>query len=103
MAILPKVTVDLSASGGLTRKSLNNPVRFTTWALNGPGVQLDDKGIRSSGISYNFVSGALMADRTLICPPDFPSIHMLAQHLNVGRWLFRSADALSVAASLSAD
>jgi hypothetical protein len=103
ITLLPRTEVDLGASGGFSRRSLSNPVRFTTWALNGPGVQLDDKGIRSTGISYNFISGALMADRTLICPPDFPSIHMLAQHLNVGRWLFRSADALSVAASLSAD
>jgi hypothetical protein len=103
ITLLPRTEVGLTASGGLTRRTLNNPVRFTTWALSGPGVQLDDKGIRSSGISYNFVSGALMADRTLMCPPDYPSIHVLAQHLNVGRWLFRSADTLSVAASLSAD
>lgn len=103
ITLLPRTEVDLTASGGFTRRSLNNPVRFATWTLSGPGVQLDDKGIRSSGISYNFISGTLMADRTLVCPPDYPSIHMLAQHLNVGRWLFRSADALSVAASLSAD
>jgi hypothetical protein len=103
IALLPRTEVDLTASGGLTRRTLNNPLRFTTWALSGPGVQLDDKGIRSSGISYNFVSGKLMADRTLVCPPDYPSIHALAQHLGVGRWLFRSAETLSVASSLSVD
>jgi hypothetical protein len=103
IALLPRTEVDLTASGGLTRRTLNNPTRFTTWALNGPGVQLDDKGIRSSGISYNFASGKLMADKTLVCPPEYPSIHSLAQHLGVGRWLFRSAETLSVASSLSAD
>jgi len=101
--LLPRTEVDLSASGGLTRRSLNNPLRFTTWALSGPGALLDDKGIRSSGITYNLVSGRLMADRTLVCPPEYPSIHVLAQHLGVGRWLFRSAETLSVASSLSAD
>ena len=103
IAILPKATVDLSASGGLTRKSLDNPTRFTTWALSGPGAQLDDKGIRSSGINYNFKSGKLMAERTLRCPPDYPSIHVLARHLGVGEWLFRSAQAQTVSQSLSAD
>jgi hypothetical protein len=103
ITLLPRTEVDLTASGGLTRRTLNNPLRFTTWALNGPGVQLDDKGIRSSGITYNFVSAKLMADRTLVCPPEYPSIHALAQHLGVGRWLFRSAETLSVASSLSAD
>jgi hypothetical protein len=103
ITLLPRAEADLTASGGLTRRTLSNPVRFTTWALSGPGVQLDDKGIRNSGISFVFVSGNLMADRTLRCPPDYPSIHVLAQHLGVGRWLYRSADALSVAASISAD
>jgi hypothetical protein len=103
ITLLPRAEVALNASGGLTRRSLSSPVRFTTWALTGPGVQLDDKGIRSSGITYNFVSGKLMTDRTLVCPPDYPSIHVLAQHLGVGRWLFRSADTLLVASSLSAD
>lgn len=103
ITLLPRAEVGLNASGGLTRRTLNNPLRFTTWALNGPGIQLDDKGIRSSGITYNFVSGRLMTDRTLVCPPDYPSIHVLAQHLGVGRWLFRSAETLLVASSLSAD
>ncbi len=103
IAILPKATADVSASGGLTRKSLGSPTRFTTWTLSGPGAQLDDKGIRSSGINFNFKSGDLMTDKTLLCPPDYPSIHVLAQHLGVGEWLFRSAEAQSVAKSISAD
>lgn len=103
ITLLPRVEVGLNASGGLTRRTLASTVRFTTWALSGPGAQLDDKGIRSSGITYSFVSGNLMADRSLICPPDYPSIHVLAQHLGVGRWLFRSAETLLVASSFSAD
>ena len=103
ISLLPRTEVGLNASGGLTRRSLTNPLRFTTWGLTGPGVSLDDKGIRSSGITYNFASGTLMTDKTLVCPPDYPSIHVLAQNLGVGRWLFRSAETLSVAESLSAD
>jgi hypothetical protein len=103
ISLLPRTEIDLTASGGLTRRTLSHPLRFTTWTLNGPGVQLDDKGIRSSGINYNFVSEKLMADRTLVCPPEYLSIDSLAQHLGVGRWLFRSAETLSVASSLSAD
>lgn len=103
IALLPRTEADLNISGGLTRRSLSSPIRFTSWTLSGPGAQIDDKGIRSSAIYFNFASGNLMADRTLQCPPDYPSIHVLAQHLGVGRWLFRSADALSVASSLSPD
>lgn len=103
IALLPRTEADLNVAGGLSRRSLSSPIRFTNWTLSGPGAQIDDKGIRSSAIYFNFVSGSLMADRTLQCPPDYPSVHVLAQHLGVGKWLFRSADALSVASSLSPD
>ncbi len=103
VSLLPRADTDLTASGGLTRKTLNNPTRFTTWSLSGPGAQIDDKGVRSSGINFNFNSGALMSDRTLQCPPDYPSIHTLAQHLGVGEWLFRSAEAMTVSSAISVD
>ncbi|MBS0270996.1 MAG: hypothetical protein JSS54_18740, partial [Proteobacteria bacterium] len=103
ISLLPKATADLNGSGGFTRKSLNNPLRITTWSMTGPGAQLDDKGIRSSGINYNVKSGDLILDKTLQCPPDDPSVHVLAQHLGVGEWLYRSADAKRVASSLTVD
>ena len=103
VALLPKTDTGLTASGGLSRKSLANPIRFTTWALSGPGAQIDDKATRSVGVNFNFKSGDLMTDGTLQCPPDYPSIHVLAQYLGVGNWLFRSAEAMSVADSLSID
>jgi hypothetical protein len=103
VALAPKTDTDITLSGGLTRKSLSNATRFTTWTLNGPGAQVDDKAERSSGISFNFKSAELMADKTLRCPPDFPSVHVLAQHLGVGEWLYRTASAMSVASSATID
>lgn len=103
--LLPKVDTDLTASGGLTRKDpfAGNPVRFTTWALNSPGIQLDAKGERSSQVKYNFVSGQLMKDKTLLCPAQTPTVHLLSAHLGLGDWLRRVAVALNVASSAKID
>jgi hypothetical protein len=103
VAIAPKTDTEVTLSGGLSRKSLSNPTRFTTWALSGPGAQDDNKAENSSSITFNFKSAALMTDRTLRCPPDFPSIHVLAQHLGVGDWLYRTASAMAVASSVTID
>lgn len=103
VSISPKTDTDVNLSGGFTRKSLHNPARFTTWTLNGPGAQIDDKATRTSAINFNFKSSELMKDKTLQCPPDFPSIHVLAQHLGVGEWLYRTASAMAVASSVTID
>jgi hypothetical protein len=105
VALTPKADIDVNAGGGWTRKSpyIGSPVRFASWAINSPGILLDDKGERSSGINFNFSSNKLMADKTLICPPPTSSAHVLAQHLGVGEWLLRTAQALSVASSASVD
>ncbi len=103
VALAPKTDTEVTLSGGLSRKSLDNPIRFTTWALSGPGAQADDKAENSSSISFNFKSAELMVDKTLRCPPEFPSIHVLAQHLGVGEWLYRTASAMAVASSVSID
>jgi hypothetical protein len=105
LGIAPKVDTDLNAGGGGTRVSpyIGKPVRFTTWSVTGPGLQLDGKGERSSGISFTFTSSKLMTDKSIQCPPSSPSIHVLAQYLGVGEWLTRTAAALSVAKSAGID
>ena len=103
VALVPKADTEVTLSGGATRKSLSNPTRFTTWSLSGPGIQSDDKSERSSSINFTFKSSELMADKTLRCPPDYPSIHQLAQHLGVGEWLYRTASAMEVASSVAID
>jgi hypothetical protein len=103
--IAPKVDTDLNAGGGGTRVSpfVGKPTSFTTWSVTGPGLQFDGKGERSSGINFTFTSSKLMTDKSLQCPPEGPSIHVLARYLGVGSWLYRSALALSVAKSASID
>jgi hypothetical protein len=105
VSLAPKADTDLNAGVGGTRKApyVGTPANFVSWAIPAPGVQLDDRGERSSGVNFNFTSGKLMADKTLKCPPGTPSAHALAQHLGVGEWLHRTAKALSVAASASID
>jgi hypothetical protein len=101
--LTPKTDTDVTLSGGLTRKTLSNPARFTTWTLSGPGAQVDDKAERSSAINFNFKSADLMVDKTLRCPPEFQSIHALAQHLGVGEWLYRTASAMAISSSVTID
>jgi hypothetical protein len=105
VVLLPKVDTDLNASGGLTRKDpfVGNPTRFVTWAFSSPGIQLDAKGERSSQVKFNFVSGQLMKDKTLLCPAPTPTIHLLSKHLGIGDWLRRVATALNVASSAKID
>lgn len=102
--LLPKVDTDLNASGGLTRKDpfIGNPASFTTWGAN-PGIQFDAKGERSSQVKYNFVSGQLLKDRTLLCPAQTATVHLLSAHLGLGDWLRRIAVALNVASSAKID
>jgi hypothetical protein len=103
VALAPKADTEVTASAGFTRKTLRDPASFTSWAVNGPGLQSDDKSERSSSITYNFKSADLMKDKTLRCPPPYPSINVLAQHLGVGEWLGRSAAAMQVASSATID
>ena len=104
MNIAPKVDTDLNGGLGGTRVSpyIGKPIRYTTWNISGPGLQLDGKGERSSAINFTFTSSKLMADSSLQCPPS-PSIHALAQHLGVGSWLVRTAAALTIADSANID
>lgn len=103
VTLAPKADTEVVASAGLTRKTLRSPTTFTSWAVSGPGIQSDNRSERSSSITYNFKSAALMQDNTLLCPPAYPSINVLAQHLGVGDWLNRSAAALAVAKSAIID
>jgi hypothetical protein len=103
VSLAPKMDTEATVSGGFTRKTLRNPTIFTSWAASGPGIQSDDKSERSTSITFNFNSSDLMKDKTLHCPPDFPSINVLAQHLGVGEWLTRSAAAMTVASSTTVD
>ncbi|WP_141688383.1 hypothetical protein [Bradyrhizobium paxllaeri] len=105
VTLAPKVDTNVNVSGGLTRKNpfLNNPTRFVTWAVSGPGVQFDAKGARSGGINFTFVSAKLMADKQLRCDVQTASMHALAQHLGIGAWLERSAVAILAAPSAEID
>jgi hypothetical protein len=105
VSITPKVDTDLNGSAGWTRKHpfLGNPSRFTTWAISGPGLQLDAKAERNSGITFTFKSADLMRDKVLQCPPPIPSLHVLAQHLGVEAWLRRTAEAMTIASSANID
>lgn len=105
IALTPKVDTDANVSGGFTRKNpwIGNPDRYVTWNVSGPGIQLDAKGERTSGINYTFKSNELMKDKTLVCMVSSPSIHALAQHLGVGEWLARTAAAMNVASSTGID
>jgi hypothetical protein len=105
VSLAPKVDTDLNVSGGWTRKNpfRDNPLRFVTWAISGPGLQLDAKGEKSGGVNFTFVSAKLMADRKLQCDQPSPSMHALAQHLGVGEWLDRTARAILVAPSAGID
>jgi hypothetical protein len=105
VSLAPKVDTDLNISGGWTRKNpfRDNPLRFVTWAISGPGIQLDAKGEKSSGVNFTFVSEKLMADKNLQCDLPSPSMHALAQHLGVGAWLDRTARAILVAPSADID
>jgi hypothetical protein len=103
VALAPKTDTEVTLSGGFTRKSLSNATRFTTWSVSGPGIQSDDKSERSSSVNFNFKSSELMADKTLRCPPDYPAVHQLAQHLGVGEWLYRTASAMAIASSVTID
>jgi hypothetical protein len=105
VTLAPKVDTNVNISGGLTRRNpyLNNPTRFVTWALSGPGVQFDAKGARSGAINFTFVSAKLMADERLQCNAQNPSLHALAQHLGIGAWLERSAVAILAAPSAEID
>jgi hypothetical protein len=104
VALTPKTDTNLNLSAGWTRKDpFNNPIRFTTWAISGPGLQFDTKGQRTSGVNFVFKSGELIDDRQLPCELATPSLHALAQHLGVGSWLHRTASAMNVAPSASVD
>lgn len=105
VSITPKVNTNVNGSAGWTRRSpfLGNPTRFTTWAISGPGLQLDAKAERNSGITFFFRSSDLMRDRVLQCPPPIPSLHVLAQHLGVEAWLRRTAEAMDIASSVNID
>ena len=105
VSIAPKIDTDLNGGVGGTRVNpdVGKPVRFTTWSFTSPGFQLDGKGERTGGINFTFTSSKLMTDKLLQCPPSGTSIHVLAQHLGIGAWLNRSAAALLVADSATAD
>jgi hypothetical protein len=103
ISLAPKTDTDITIGAGVTRRGLGNPLRFSTWAISTPGVQYDAKGERSSGVNFTFKSAELMADRTLQCPPESPSIHVLAKYLGVGEWLRRTAAAMAVASSVNID
>lgn len=105
IALTPKVDTDLNVSGGFTRKNpfVGNPLSFVTWAVSGPGLQADAKGERTSGVSFSFNSGKLMADNKMRCDFRTPSAHALAQYLGVGSWLRRTAEAILVAPSADVD
>ncbi|MGJ5130980.1 hypothetical protein [Bradyrhizobium oligotrophicum] len=105
VALNPKTDVDITPSGGLTRKvpGLANATRFVTWALNAPGLQLDVKAERSGGVGFAFKSPDLIDDRTLPCEYASPSYHALSQHLGIREWLGRSVDAMYVTGTAELD
>jgi hypothetical protein len=106
VALQPKAEADIVPGGGLTRRPppAQGVTRFVTWVLGGgPGVQLDLKGTRSSGVDFAFESSELIKDTRLVCEPHSPSYHVLARHLGVGEWLYRSVEAMLVTGSASID
>ncbi len=106
VSLQPKAEADITPGVGLTRKSLakQGVTRFVSWVLGGgPGVQLDLKGTRSSGVDFAFESSELIKDTRLVCDPSSPSYHVLARHLGVGEWLYRSVQAMYVTNSASID
>jgi hypothetical protein len=105
VALSPKTDLEAIPSAGLTRKipTRANAVRVTSWALNSPGVQLDAKTERSSGVGFAFKSSELINDSGLACDYENASYHALAHHLGVGAWLQRAVDAMYVTGSATID
>jgi hypothetical protein len=64
-----------------------------------PGAQADYKAVRTGAITFNFKSSELIADTKLPCDRQAPTMHLLAQHLGVGEWLYRTVDAVNVTPS----
>jgi hypothetical protein len=101
----PKTDAEITPAFGLTRRvpTRANAIRFTSWALNSPGIQLDVKTERSGAIGFVFKSSDLMKDNTLPCNYSAPSYHALVQHLGIRAWLGRSIDAVYVTGTAELD
>ncbi|MGY4308332.1 hypothetical protein ACVIJ6_005575 [Bradyrhizobium sp. USDA 4369] len=84
IALTPKVDTDANAAGGFTRKNpwIGSPTRFVNWNVSGPGLQLNLKGSKTSGINFTFKSNELMVDETLVCPASL-SAHALTLPLGL--------------------
>jgi len=97
ISVTPRVDTDFYVGGGWTRKSPTNvssPNRLTNWVFgSGPGLQLDTKGVRSGGITYNIRSKALRNDTSLPCDDSRATFHALTRRLGVGKWLHRTVEA----------
>jgi hypothetical protein len=105
VALTPKTDFEVIPSGGLTRKSpiIASATTVTNWALSSPGVQLDARTERSSGVGFTFKSPDLIADTGLACEYENAAFHSLAHRLGVGAWLQRSVDAMYVTGSATLD
>ena len=105
VALNPKTDTDFQMGLGGTRKVPTRPnaTTITTWALALPGLQSDYRTTRTGGVTFDFKSKDLIADKNLPCEMQTPSIHLLAQHLGVGEWLRRSAEAVSIVPSGTLD
>jgi hypothetical protein len=102
VTLQPKVDTDLAAGIGGTRRVPTDPaaLRVATWVIGQlPGAQADYKAERTGGITFDFKSKDLIQDTKLPCDRQTPTLHLLAQHLGVGEWLYRTAEAVNVTPS----
>jgi hypothetical protein len=102
VTLQPKVDTDLALSLGATRRVPTelNAIRVTTWVIGQlPGAQVDYRAERTGAVTFNFKSNELIADTKLPCDQQTPTLHVLAQHLGVGQWLYRTVEAVNATPS----
>jgi hypothetical protein len=97
IVLLPKTNTDLQAGVGYNGKSTSVASPYlSSWVIgSAPGVNVDTKGERSSGITYKIKSSELIAEKRLDCYDQGPNFHALINHLGLQDWLIRSALALN--------
>lgn len=97
ISLLPKTNTDVQVGAGYNGKSssVGSPY-LSSWVIgSGPGLNVDTKGERSSGITYKIKSSELIDEKRLNCNNQSPTFHVLINNLGLQDWLIRSASALN--------
>jgi hypothetical protein len=98
IVVLPKTDTDVQLGAGYNGKSSSVAVPYlSSWVVgSGPGLNVDTKGERSSGVTYKIKSVDLIKAKHLDCYNSKPTFHALINNLGLQDWLVRSAVALNV-------